>query len=460
MKPAAGRVRARFAVVALGIAQLVGCRAREGAFYEAIFPCDVKDGDAACGTTRAGKRMTCFAATQLGGTDFCAEACDPAQPTEVSGFTCLTSGALLQLCKPNASAGNPSLGCPPGLACYRTDLLADVGVCIDMQVCSQDSDCTDPKHPTCAATIVRELQSTIPIMADHLQCVQRMCASGGSGCLPGESCLMDFYPNGTDLRDLCVPNCVADHQCPPNYGCAVTPASLGSAPVCLPGIPGVRCINDQDCVLGACLDTGAGFSECVPPFPCTSDAQCAFLDHPAATFVCVEGVPGQGQHCVLRQSFAGANCTVSTDCPEGQQCFHYSPAMVDQGMGECRVPCDADLRCPVRGGIPHVCLDDGGGGCYPTGFGLPCASAADCPTELSCQAVSPDERTVVRSPTICTTPCTEDGDCANNILVGGGFCKEGFCRMAGETGVACDRDAECATHVCAFDPLGNGRCAN
>jgi hypothetical protein len=449
-------------VVAIVLLASIGCTTREDAFYDRVYSCDNNAQQNSCGTTREGKPMTCFAASQLGGDDFCAEACEPAIKSEDPRFTCLSSGALLRNCHPHGGAVDPAWRCPAGLECYRTDLLSDEGLCIQMHVCAEDSDCGE-KRPVCAARLVRERNPLLPLKADNLQCVQSMCGAGKAMCPPGEQCLASYYDGvSTPESDICVPHCDGNLRCPPNFACAVSPASSGSPSLCLPGVPGSRCYQDQDCVAGNCIDTGAGFNMCVLPLPCTSNLDCGALSSPAATFLCAEGVPGAGKRCVLREAFTGSLCVDATECPDGFICTALSPVGADQSHGDCRLPCGADGSCPARGGIPHACVGAGLGGCVPTGFGFPCASAADCLAELQCLSVGPDEREQLPLRAVCTVPCGSDADCADNPFIhGGGFCRtdEGVCRFSGPEGSACDRDAQCLTGTCAIDASGAGRCA-
>jgi len=450
-------------LLACALAGAFACQARHDQFYGQLYECDPTASQDPCGTTADGKPMTCFAGSQLGGSNFCVEACDPTQSVSDQRYTCVTSGGLLQRCHPDSEASDASARCPPKLQCYRTDLLADEGVCLMMRVCAQDSDCSgDPARRVCAATLVRATSSLPALRLDHLQCLQAICGSGGSLCANGESCLGNYYDYGVQLPDICVPYCDSKLSCPPNFSCAISPAGPGSPPVCLPGLPGTRCVADQDCAIGSCLETGAGFSECVIPLPCGSDLDCAPLDGPAASFACAEGIPGAGHHCVKLVDFSGTVCADDSGCPDEQRCFRYSPYQSDPSHGECRIPCDGGQPCPTRGGIPHICLAGGEGGCYPTNFALPCASSSDCLPEFPCTAVSPDERTRLNSTSICTMSCATDDDCHANPLIrgNGGFCKEGVCRMSGQKGVPCDRNAQCVNSVCAFDSGGVGQCAS
>jgi hypothetical protein len=73
--------------------------------------------------------------------------------------------------------------------------------------------------------------------------------------------------------------------------------------------------------------------------------------------------------------------------------------------------------------------------------------------------VTPDERSVIDSPNICTTTCTNDNDCIAHPLIRSGFCKEGegLCRLPGQKGAPCDRDEQCVRQWCDFP--GTGQCA-
>src|SRR5262249_33744656 len=118
--------------------------------------------------------------------------------------------------------------------------------------------------------------------------------------------------------------------------------------------------------------------------------------------------------------------------------------------------------CPARGGIPHVCIAGGAGGCYPSSFGLPCASNADCLEDLTCLPVLPDARTVIDSPTVCTKRCTTDTDCWNDELIRNfSYCRqdEGLCRLTGYTGASCETDNQCNSGHCTIDATGAGTCA-
>jgi len=451
----------RTALLATVVLGLIACRTQRSEFCKKVFECDLHAAEDPCGRSCTGKPMSCFPASQLGGTDFCAETCDPAQGSSDPAFTCTTSGALLQLCHPHAALTDPVMGCPAGLQCYRTDLLRDDGVCVAMNVCATDDDCAGGQRNMCAATIVRQLYPSLPPV-DGLQCLQRSCASSQSQCAAGESCLASYYEVGS-APDICVPNCDNLH-CPPNFACVAATSGAGSPAICVPGIPGARCTSDQDCLIGTCFDTGAGFSECIPPIPCGSNLDCAPFSTPTSPFVCVKSVPASPGVCLSAVPFHGANCNETVQAPaghcrDGEACFRYSPYVPGETEGECRVPCDANLKCPAIGGIPHICLAEGAGGCFPTGFALPCETSADCFAEFGCLAVAPDERSVITSPNVCTMACAKDEDCRKHpLILTNGFCHEGLCRLSGIAGMPCERDAQCREGVCLIDASGQGRC--
>jgi hypothetical protein len=421
------------------------CPTAKETFYGTVFPCDVKASEDQCGTTSDGKPMVCYNGARVGGgSDFCAPGCDPTSPSPDAHSLCTSTGALLRVCQPIGADDDPERSCPEGLHCFRTDLFKNEGVCLMMNVCDKNEDCPGSERTACASSILGALPR--PLHADHLHCVNPECSTENS-CGTDESCLSTGYVVDKALN-ICVPNCDSKGHCPPAFACAQTSAAKGSPAMCLPGLPGVRCESDLDCVLGTCFDTGAGFSECVFS-TCTVDQDCAPFAL-TTTSVCVGGEAGGTGHCLATKPFNGADCDVKrNDCPEGQACIYYSPYVIDQEKGECRVPCDANKKCPARGGVPHVCLDDGDGGCYPGVLGMPCLASSECVGHLQCLPAAPDARTIVSSPNICTVPCGTDADCTGDPLCGSGsFCADGLCRITGGPGMPCTTNTQCSNRVC------------
>lgn len=437
-----------------------GCQTRESKLYDTVYACDSAGPTGECGSTRDGKPMTCYPGHLVDGQDFCVPTCDTTASSD-DRFTCLTTdtnskvGALLQRCKP----GDPEkFGCPDKLACYRTDLLTDEGVCLMMTVCTEQADCASRRAGSiCAGGLVRGLVAdTSQIQSGNLQCIQSSCTMQGSMCPPDQACLLNNYSSEGKLPDICVPKCRAG-TCPPNFACsqdASNPSSPSVNAICLPGIPGTRCNGSADCLFGECLDTGAGFKVCTLPLPCKPVDYCSTLDGPVDVFVCAEGVPGQPR-CVTSRPFVGANCKETQDCApgSGRECMWLSPTQAKPTHGDCRLPCDAEGRCAPRGGMPFFCLGENReGGCFPSGFGLPCLDDSECNEKLSCETVGPDERSRTNyNPNICTLPCMTDADCdANHLTFHAAFCQieTGFCRLAGETGLPCTQPSHCRSKQC------------
>jgi hypothetical protein len=446
------------AALLIGISMtMVGCHAKEDHFYGQVFACAASVAGGACGTGRDGRQMVCYPGSQLGTTDFCAESCPDTQPgsSGSQGFSCLGSGASLKVCRPSAPAGDTSFGCPGGFECYRTDLARDEGLCMPLHVCSKNDDCSDPARSTCLGTLVRQMYPHSNFSSDHLQCLPGSCRTSLSACPPGSSCLASLVSTTGVVPDICVPNCDSHLNCPPNFIC-IRRTSPGAPAICVPGLPGYKCMSALDCVTGECLDTGEGFSVC--SVQCEKDADCLRYNEPNGSFSCVKRSTDGLRYCATPSTFSGSGCAQSSDCPAGQRCFPYNPYR-QVPYGECRPPCDAEGRCPARGGIPHVCLRGNEGGCYPGRFGLPCAHPGECVADFSCEAVTPAPGETDSATRICTIPCQTDADCdADPWTDQDGFCQDGFCRLGNGPGGPCERDAHCRTRNCQRGDAGTGTC--
>jgi hypothetical protein len=403
-----------------------------------------------CLPSASGAPMSCFPATSLAGSDFCAETCQPGDTlADASQFECVPSGAagvLLQRCHPTAG-GSPAADCLGGLNCYRTSVLTNTGLCIAMPVCQHDSDCPTPTHARCASSLVAGLSvyAQVGLSLDHLNCVDPACLSTQSSCPTGEGCLGTQYAT---IADLCVPYCDSNLNCPPNYSCVRATSGAGSAQLCIPGLPGTRCNGDQ-CLLGSCQDTGAGFSVCATD--CTSDLGCANLTTSTDAFVCADG--GGQEHCVTPRPFDGANCDAGADCiaARGEICATVDRQGLDSMRGECRVPCSDAGTCDPQGGLPHGCLR---GSCYPGVLGIPCAGSSECIEPLSCLPVKAESDLAPLSTQLCSLPCGVDGgtdadadsQCQRPEI--NGYCANGTCRLVRSGNQPCTRNAQCGTGPC------------
>ncbi len=105
------------------------------------------------------------------------------------------------------------------------------------------------------------------------------------------------------------------------------------------------CYNDGDiCFKDEELDVGY----CVPPSPCTENAQCR-----------------EGQAC--REKTCRDTCQKNADCTGSQQCFQFV----------CYESCDKDSDCREGLCFEHKCA--GGEPQYVRGeLGIPCAIPSDC----------------------------------------------------------------------------------
>jgi hypothetical protein len=455
------RSYARFSVEALALllaasAAADGCRPSESELYGRTFPCDsTATTTDQCGTNARGKPMVCFAASQLGATDFCADTCDGAGgPT-----LCSSSGVGLETCHPSQQGpgGDTAGACGGGLSCYRNDLQGDRGFCVTGDVCTTDADCKSKARTTCASTLIDAIYPQRPPLAlDHLSCVETDCALDAQNCPAGEVCLPSRVPPQAGPADVCLPLCDSELHCPPTYVCFPVVSGPAAPPVCLPGLLGFKCSADIDCMLGACVDTGTGIKTCsVPCDPARGDADCSVFDGSRDTFVCTAPAPGAAPHCMTPSSFGGAPCAKDDDCRiDGSRCMFYSPyGPITPGQGICLLACDAAGQCPARGGIPHACLDFlDPPVCYPGRTGVICHADADCAGDLRClQTPRLEADDQVTELTTCAVPCASDEDCAADPFGGpdNAWCDGGVCVLPRPAKVRCQRDIECASAKCA-----------
>jgi hypothetical protein len=379
------------------------CQVDRQAVFNQVYACNPTATDPGCGTDRDDRPMMCFAGRPLGGTDFCSEQCNGSD----EGGVCAQSGARLASCDPNVpnSCGNPKLGC------FRNNVLQDGGVCVTINPCSADSDCVDPVRSRCASSFVSQIyQTTERFKNDHLWCLQADCQKRRSACSPGETCLRDVIPAAANPPDICVPSCDSNLHCPPAHFCYAKTSGPQAPAICIPGLLGFPCESTLDCMMGECLDTGAGSKNCSTH--CVGDADCMKFDGQQGKFLC-----NQAGQCVAPDSYRGAPCKQDGDCKAGLSC---ALLMADSDQGTCQPLCDISGGCAARGGVPHTCLPARNHPmvCYPGYFGLPCASDAACLPGLSCRALGAGQ------PSVCSNLCADDGDCQKVRWSAGSVCKE------------------------------------
>ncbi len=401
--------------------------------------------------------MVCHAGNQLGASNFCTDTCDPASDVAADGQVCLSSGAELSFCQPSEPPGGAT--CPNAdLACLRTDVFTDQGVCLAMSVCASDHDCTDVVRTTCLSTLLLGLYGPgAGMKTDHLHCLQAGCFARHSDCQPGEVCLPTVIPVSSSPPDICVPQCDGRLNCPPNYLCYQKVSGPMSPNVCIPAILGFACTSDLDCLMGTCV-IGEGFASC--SLPCETNADCLPISHGRGPFVCNDvGVAGQ-KYCMNPVSFSGANCALDSQCGTDEACTNYQPLLNPGAVqpGECRHVCTTSADCPRRGGFAYSCVK---GTCFPGRLGVPCEGDRDCIPDLSCLPLplaaptddgAGDAGAPATASTVCTFTCTTDADCksAAHILTEGdyNYCGGGVCQVVRQSGVVCTKDSECASKIC------------
>jgi hypothetical protein len=450
----------------------VGCKVSASAFQSRVFKCDTAAPDPLCGTDAAGDPMTCFAARQIGGADFCTEKCTEPMSLPDENAVCVQGGAKLKACDPdddaNTDGRHPLGACDRlDLGCLRTDVATPAGepgegVCITGNPCSQDDDCRDPVRSKCAATFLKELYTgTHDLKSDHLYCLQEGCVSGNTACSPGETCLPKVIPAAGNPPDICVPNCDSKGHCPPNHFCLATISGKANPAVCIPGLLSFVCQTDVDCLVGKCQsdddpDPVHGLKLCT--LACQSDDDCAKYDSVQGRFVCSKG---QNPHCITPDAYTGALCRTTDDCSRDMEtiCARQSPT--DQ-QGTCLRPCDDKRMCTARGGIGHTCLplvgDDAMEAlvCLPGFFPFPCFDDSQCAVpDLACAGVDlTDPKNPV--PGHCTKLCASDAVCEKNKWTAGqSYCGAPtvpICLPLGQDGDECEADKQCASKTCAVPP--------
>jgi hypothetical protein len=458
--------RAWLGLLALGFLVLgTSCQVDRASFYQRIFSCNPNAANPACGSDEQDQPMACVPAYQLGGRNFCAPGCSverdgvdgagdavclPAGPRNAAQQT---PGARLLRCNPAPRGG----GCAhEELSCLRTDLLADEGVCMTVNTCQEDRDCRDPVRSRCMGTLLRQTYDKADLTTDQTYCLQANCKANRTACSPGETCMSDVLPASSRPIDICVPNCDANGHCPPNYFCYSSVYSKKVPPICIPGLPGLRCNSNLDCLFGECVQGDAPFKSC--SVRCKGDSDCARFDSVHATLFCnPEG------WCAGVRATRGTQCDFDSDCHyPGEICARITNLLP---KGQCLQPCPT-RKCPAYGGVPHACrpqVDPGGlvqpqslpWVCWPGFLGQLCFDNADCLPGLGCMPLA------ANSPArICTYPCGGDGDCAANRFSKEGWCDlaAGICRSPLFDGDVCERNPQCDSRTCA-GPTGEKRCA-
>lgn len=461
------KIRIAWLLAAVGFVASSACKVDREEFHAKLWSCNPSAADPACGTDIEGAAMTCVAAYQLGGRNFCASSCDRTQtPTEDN--VCVPSGresagpqsgARLRACSPatdDRSDGGKGACGSEELQCLRTDLVKDEGVCLTVATCSTNSDCRDPVRAVCMGQLLRDnYGEKAQLKSDHTYCVQGGCRARKTACSPGETCLRDVLPRTSRPSDICVPNCDANNNCPANYLCFNEIYSKIADPICIPGLLGFRCRTSLDCLLGECVATSAGAGQgpggnginmCM--MPCEDDKDCAKYDSEHGTLFCAQQQNGK-KFCTGARAYNGWICNQASDCLFGETCARVSS---ESRTGNCFFPCNPDGSCPSPGGVNHTCVPQVGNAgppvCLPGQLGRPCRTDGNCIRDLTCRPTGPGR------PNICSTLCSDDTDCEKNRFTKEGFCHAALkiCVVALADDAPCERDAQCESKKCVNDP--------
>jgi hypothetical protein len=417
------------------VATAIHCTARDrSTFYSKVYACDSNAPNPDCGTTQSGAPLICTPVTEtLGGTDICAEQCLEGPDVVTAEYACLQDGSKAARCRPSAGA---SACADPALRCLRTDLEEDEGVCLPLNTCTVDADCS-AKRPACATTLAAaQYPAAAPMLKlDSLNCMSVGCNANNSACLPGEQCIQAVLGPMPGIPDVCLPTCDPKWRCPPNHSC-LKRLSPAYPDICVPGLLGKPCNTDLDCMIGHCIDVEYGYKVCSRS--CDADADCIPFDQGETYFFCAAG------WCVSPESLLWPDCATDADCPDPR--LVCARPHTDDPYGACRIPCAADGSCPSRAGIIHGCHTWAGVPvCQPGLFGrYECAQDADCAPGLHCLAFDG----AVPPHQLCSITCQTDDDCAANRQTSTGYCSGGVCHPLDTAGSPCARDRECLSGHC------------
>ena len=349
--------------------------------------------DGSCGDGWGCKRATPYAL------DFCAERCTPGDVASCDGI-CTRDNLCLRGCQ--IYDDGTTSACPSrDYACIRSSIERDSGVCYPVTVCALDADC--PIGQACLSE---------GFGTDQLYCVPSAAAAA---CAPGSVSAAGVF--NTDAP-YCFPTCEDADICPPGFGCLTQASLLGTpempvADLCIPGIYGVACDDDSNCLQGRCLDTGAVGRICT--MSCNEASRqfgalgCGGLSRGASfdgffEMECDAGAGGgaDGGLCSVRYAVGWPSCTPpggAYPCvsdPPGIECLPLDLAGVRYDI--CSRACTSHAECnAARDGDRNFCAGlaaSGSGICYPRGgAGDSCFDGMSCRSGICAGAIGSDPGT-------------------------------------------------------------------
>jgi hypothetical protein len=373
-------VRARssaYAATALWLAFLASCSVDQGALDTRRFVCEQP---ADCGEGWGCVRANPYAV------DFCAPRCDASNCDGI----CIRQRRFeserelcLRGCRIREDGSTSE--CPGDeFSCVRVSLESDDGVCYPVEGCSAATDCLDGQ--TCLSELAAPVADSY--RTDNLYCVPE--PTGTNEC-PPRSIPVDLGEG----EELCLATCEPpDTRCPPGSGCLV-PLALASGDVdvpCFPGLYGVPCDDDSNCLLGRCLDVGDAGRQCT--VSCDEAARVAGgcgklfgvgILGPTFSLECDRTAGGgeDGGLCVTRYG-TGFPCTSPESdayrCAGELDCRPFASASGEVRV--CTTDCRSDRQCnPLGQPEVNFCLRGGvmDGVCLPKrSADAPCFSDPMC----------------------------------------------------------------------------------
>ncbi|HJL05496.1 MAG TPA: dickkopf-related protein [Polyangiaceae bacterium LLY-WYZ-15_(1-7)] len=338
------------------------CRVDDGFLDEDLFVC--------AGPSDCGEGWGCVRGSPYA-VDFCAAHCADEGNAACDGICTEQDGRALCLrgCRFDEE-GLPS-DCPgEGFACIRASAETDEGICYPVDPCRGPADCAEGE--VCLAQLVG--LSPEDTESAGFYCVP---APDATGACPPRSQPVATGGGGS----LCVATCdPPDTRCPPGFGCLLQSAVFadeGEDVLCFPGLYGVPCDDDTNCLLGRCLDLGGPGKQCT--LACDEAARlagsCGNLPSladavGALDFECDPSANDgeDGGLCVTRSSI-GFLCTTPESnayvCADGLECRSFP--LADGGeVRLCTTECRIDQQCNRPGSAANYCLRTVGGGlCLP-----------------------------------------------------------------------------------------------
>lgn len=367
-------------------------------------------GDVQCQTPTCNKATGACGLSNLPSTTTCDDAIDCTTEDHCSAGRCVGTPDHTRCRKPQH-----------GCATFTCDPNTDPGVYPDfcrMTPLSAGTQCRGPGGPCGKAEQCDGQNQDCP--ADVHEDASKICQAascGGGTAIPQINC------SGTSASCPIVPTTDCD-----GYAC--------DGLTCRDS-----CAGDDDCLVthycapsGSCeLRVGAGE-------PCTSDEQCQSGSKCADGVCCNTACTGQCEACNVEGSVG--TCSAVTGAPRGDR-----PACDGDGSA-CHGVCNGALRSACT--FPSTQTPCRDAACE-AGVAV---EQAFCDGEGSCATTAPvDCAPFSCGPSACRGDCATDAQCS-----GDAYCKANKCVERERVGIACTRDAQCASGFCTDGVCCDARC--